>query len=90
MTISSAVGAQAIVGEREFPACTNIGVRPTFDGDDRRLVETHLLDFEGDLYGQVVTVELLHRLRPEQKFNGMEELSEQIQRDLAATREWFS
>jgi riboflavin kinase/FMN adenylyltransferase len=80
----------ATLGDREFQACTNIGIRPTFDGDDRRLVETHLLDFEGDLYGQVVTVELLHRLRPEQKFNGIEELSAQIQRDLAATREWFA
>ncbi len=81
---------RALVGDREFEACTNIGVRPTFEGDNSRLVETHLLDFEGDLYGQVVTVELLHRLRAEQKFNGIEELSAQIQRDLAATREWFA
>lgn len=80
---------RALVGDREFEACTNIGIRPTFEGDNSRLVETHLLDFEGDLYGQVVTVELLHRLRAEQKFNGIEELSAQIQRDLAATREWF-
>lgn len=81
---------RALVGDREFQACTNIGIRPTFEGDETRLVETHLLDFEGDLYGQVVTVELLHRLRSEQKFNGIEELSAQIQRDLAATREWFA
>jgi riboflavin kinase / FMN adenylyltransferase len=81
---------RALVGDREFQACTNIGVRPTFEGDETRLVETHLLDFEGDLYGHVVTVELLHRLRSEQKFNGIEELASQIQRDLAATREWFA
>ena len=81
---------RALVGDREFEACTNIGVRPTFDGDERRLVETHLLDFEGDLYGQVVTIELLHRLRAEQKFNGVEELKAQIDRDLVATREWFA
>lgn len=81
---------RALVGDREFEACTNIGVRPTFEGDPTRLVETHLLDFEGDLYGQVVTVELLHRLRSEQKFNGIDELSAQIQRDLVATREWFA
>jgi riboflavin kinase/FMN adenylyltransferase len=81
---------RALVGDRQFDACTNIGIRPTFEGDQTRLVETHLLDFEGDLYGQVVTVELLHRIRPEQKFNGIDELSAQIQSDLVATREWFA
>ena len=81
---------RALVADREFEACTNIGVRPTFEGEPRRLVETHLLDFEGDLYGEVVTIELLHRLRPEQKFDGIEALSAQIQSDLIATREWFA
>ncbi len=81
---------RALVGDREFEACTNIGVRPTFDGEPTRLVETHLLDFEGDLYGEVVTIELLHRLRAEQKFDGIEALSAQIQSDLVATREWFA
>jgi riboflavin kinase / FMN adenylyltransferase len=81
---------RAHVGDREFHACTNIGIRPTFEGDSRRLVETHLLDFEGDLYGELVTVELLHRLRPEQKFNGIDKLTAQIQQDLVATREWFA
>jgi riboflavin kinase/FMN adenylyltransferase len=49
-----------------------------------------LLDFEGDLYGDVVTIDLLHRLRAEQKFNGIEELTAQIERDLQATRAWFA
>ena len=44
----------------------------------------------GDLYGQLITVELLHRLRSEQKFNGIDELTAQIQQDLVATREWFA
>ncbi len=73
---------------RSFEACTNIGVRPTFDGQERR-VETHLLDFEGDLYGEVVTVELLSRLRAEQKFDGVEALTAQIARDVQATRAHF-
>jgi riboflavin kinase/FMN adenylyltransferase len=81
---------RAHAGDREFQACTNIGTRPTFEGDARRLVETHLLDFEGDLYGDVVTIDLLHRLRAEQKFNGIEELTAQIERDLQATRAWFA
>jgi riboflavin kinase/FMN adenylyltransferase len=74
---------------RTFKAVTNIGTRPTFDGVARR-VETHLLDFEGDLYGQVVSIELLHQLRPEMKFDGVDALREQIRRDVAATREWFA
>ena len=73
---------------RSFEACTNIGVRPTFDGQERR-VETHLLDFEGDLYGEVVTVQLLRRLRAEQKFDGVEALTAQIARDVEATRAHF-
>ncbi len=70
-------------------AVTNIGMRPTFDGRTVT-VETHLLDFEGDLYGQVVTVELLRNLRGEQKFDGIEALIAQIARDVQATRDWFA
>ncbi len=75
---------------QEFLGCTNIGVRPTFDGPNERLVETHLLDFEGDLYDEIVTIELVHRLRAERRFSGVGELTEQIGRDLVATRAWFA
>lgn len=81
---------KAFVGGRVFNACTNIGIRPTFAGDQKLLVETHLLDFEGDLYGELVTIELVHRLRAERKFDGIDVLRAQIQSDLAATREWFT
>ena len=81
---------RAIIGDRPFHAVTNIGTRPTFDGGDERKVETHLLDFEGDLYGQVVSIELLSRLRPEMKFSGPDALVEQIRADVATTREWFA
>ncbi|NTU83054.1 MAG: bifunctional riboflavin kinase/FAD synthetase [Chloroflexales bacterium] len=69
-----------------LPAVTNIGVRPTFDGL-RRAVEAHLLDWSGDLYGQSIRVEFLHRLRGEQKFDGVEALVAQIQRDADHARE---
>ena len=75
-------------GRRVLAGATNIGVQPTFDGHTRR-VETHLLDFEGDLYGQVVSVELLHRLRDERKFDGIEALMTQIKIDVEATRAYF-
>lgn len=72
-----------------FNAVTNIGTRPTFDGTVRR-VETHVFDFEGDMYGQVVTVELLHRLRAEQRFDGVDALVAQIKVDAAAARAWLA
>lgn len=79
---------RAHVADRELQAVTNIGTRPTFDDGMRRVVETHLFDFEGDIYGQVCTIELLHMLRPERKFEGVDALVAQIQADVAAARGW--
>jgi len=81
--------ADVTVAGRTWHGATNIGMRPTFDGV-RRQIETHLLDFEGDLYEQTVELALLHRLRGEQKFAGVDELVAQIQRDVDATRAHFS
>jgi riboflavin kinase/FMN adenylyltransferase len=69
-----------------LPAVTNVGVRPTFDGL-RRMVEAHLLDWSGDLYGQSLRVEFLQRLRGEQKFSGVDALVAQIRRDADQARE---
>lgn len=66
-------------------AATNVGVRPTVDGT-RLSVETHVLDFDGDLYDQVLAVRFLARLRPEQKFGSLDELVAQIGRDLDEVR----
>lgn len=69
-----------------LPAVANLGVRPTFEGG-RRTVEAHLLDWSGDLYGESIRVEFLHRLRGEQKFAGVEALIAQIRRDCERARE---
>lgn len=74
---------------RTLVGATNIGTQPTFEGRQRR-VETHLLDFTGDLYGQVLHIELLRRLREERKFDGVGALVEQIERDVIATRAYFA
>jgi riboflavin kinase/FMN adenylyltransferase len=66
-------------------AAISIGVNPHYGGDERR-IEPHLLDFEGDLYGQRLVVELWQRLRDEQAFGSEEELVGQITRDVAETR----
>lgn len=67
----------------ELGGVTNVGVRPTFGGEDGVTVETHLLHFNGDLYGQRVTVEFLAFLRPERSFDSPEALKEQIRQDAA-------
>ena len=70
-----------------LPSAIYIGKRPTFYDDDAMvLLEVHLLDFDGDLYGREVAVRLGHRLRDDQKFDGVEALSAQLQRDCAAAR----
>lgn len=78
---------RTLLGESRYPSVTNIGTRPTFD-DGRHSIETHLLDFEGDLYGRDLKIELLHRLRGEQRFDGVQALIEQIGRDADAARDY--
>jgi riboflavin kinase/FMN adenylyltransferase len=70
-------------------AVSNVGVRPTLHAGGGRVVESHLLDFAGDLYGAAVEVGFLARLREERKFPGIEALREQIAIDAAAAREYF-
>jgi riboflavin kinase/FMN adenylyltransferase len=67
---------------------TNVGEKPTFEG--RRLtVETHLLDFEEDLYGARMEVRFLHRIRGEVKFASVDQLRDQIASDVAEGRAWW-
>lgn len=68
------------------PALVSIGTRPTFHDKGRLLVEVHLLDYDGDLYGAVLELELLHRLREERRFASAEELVVQMHRDEADAR----
>ena len=70
------------VGDEGFGACTNVGTAPTFERRESK-VEAHLLGYVGDLYGEVVDVTFVERLRPEKRFSGVKELKEQIARDVA-------
>jgi riboflavin kinase/FMN adenylyltransferase len=72
-------------GEEEYAACTNVGVAPTFGRTESR-VEAYLLDFEGDLYGRIVDVGFVKRIREERRFSGVDELIGQIRRDVEETR----
>ena len=72
-----------------YPAAINIGVNPTFGGDPAIVpmrIEAYLLDFDGDLYGHNLRLQFLERLRDEKAFESSADLSDQIERDVAATR----
>ncbi len=66
----------------------NIGFRPTVGGNGQT-IEIHLLDFQADLYGSKMQIEVLHRLRDEQKFETIEELAAQISKDEKSARNWL-
>lgn len=79
---------KARVDGAEFMAVTNIGTRPTVDGEGVN-AEAFLLDFEGDLYGKTITLYFYDFLRPEKKFSSLEELQEEIQKNALETRIFF-
>ncbi len=79
---------RAWVSGQSHPAATSIGVRPTFyRTEPAPTIEAHLLDFNADLYGQAVCLEFLEYLRPEEKYDSVEALLEQISHDIERTRE---
>ena len=78
----------AQIGEKKYPAVTNIGTRPTVNGVGVT-VEPWILDFSGDLYGQEITLEFHKFLRPEMKFPSLGALQAEIQKNAAETRKFF-
>ncbi len=68
--------------EEKFPSITNFGIKPTIGGDLNPLFETHILNFSGDLYGRKIEVEFLDFVREERKFASLDELKEQIRKDI--------
>lgn len=76
---------QVICDGKCYGGVLNIGVNPTF-GEERLVAETHIFDFDQDIYGKPIKVNLLRFLRSEQKFSGIEELAAQIGRDVSQAR----
>ncbi|MCC6201338.1 MAG: bifunctional riboflavin kinase/FAD synthetase [Moraxellaceae bacterium] len=83
-----AVTVEGVAAAPVFGAAS-VGKRPTVHGLDER-VETHLLDFSGDIYGKRIRVEFHHKLRDELKFNSLDELKTAMQKDIAETRQYFN
>ena len=75
-------------GLESHPCVLNVGKNPTFGGTEDK-VEVHLLDFSGDLYGAQLEVSLEHFIREEMRFDGLENLVEQIRKDAAHAAEWL-
>jgi riboflavin kinase/FMN adenylyltransferase len=78
----------AALGSERFMAVTNVGVRPTFTGHGIT-VEAHLLDFDRDIYGEMLTISFETRLRAERKFDGIQALIEQIGADAQSARAYL-
>ncbi len=74
-------------GECSWPGVASLGVRPTVNQVSEPLLEVHLFDFDGDLYGQRMSVEFVGKLRDEQKFDGLDPLKAQMDRDARMARE---
>jgi len=78
--------SETVIEEKTYISITNIGCKPTVGDNFAPAIETHLLDFDGDVYGKRALVRLFRFMRPEIKFSGIEGLKEQMQRDIAARR----
>ena len=91
-TIVPATGvyiSRTVVGEREYKSVTNVGTRPTVnEGGDGR-AETHILDFDADIYGSTVSVEFLKFIRGERKFESLDALKAQIIKDEQCALDYF-
>ncbi len=73
----------AFIDGKSFDSVTNIGVKPTVGAESSPLAETHVIGFSGDIYGRFIYIELRKFLRPEVKFNSLDELKAQIAKDVS-------
>ena len=79
----------ALIEGRWRRSVTNVGTRPTFESGAAPSVETHVMNWQGDLYGDVVRVRFLHRLRAERKFASVAQLQTQIEQDVGRAARYF-
>ena len=77
------------IGAKPWPAVASLGSRPAVEAQGKLLLEVHLLDYQGDLYGRMVRVEFLRRLREERDYPELELLTRQIREDTQQARKHF-
>lgn len=73
-----------------YQGVTNVGIRPTVDNNGIQNIETHIIDFDGDCYEKKVKIEFLSRIRDEMKFDSVDALKDQIQKDIRETIHYFN
>lgn len=75
------------VDDKQYIGITNVGTRPTVDDAAKITIETHVLDYSGDLYGKIIEVDLVYRIRDIKKFANTQQLLKQINDDKETARE---
>jgi riboflavin kinase/FMN adenylyltransferase len=78
------------LAEQALPGVASLGVRPTVEDQGRVLLETHVFDWQGDAYGRLIRVEFLKKLRDEEKYDSLQQLTDAIAEDERQAREFFS
>ena len=81
---------RVLAGGKQYDGVGNLGVKPTIPGENPVGIEVWLFDYEGDLYGQNLTVSLMNFQRPEQKFSSVDKLREQIQMDTEEAKRFLA
>jgi riboflavin kinase/FMN adenylyltransferase len=77
------------INGRLYHGVANVGVRPTVGDRHKAILEVHMFDFDGDIYGRRITVLFRHKIRDERKFDSLEALEKNIRADIEASRHWF-
>ena len=78
-----------LVEGKKYLAVTNIGLRPTVDQEQQVTVEAHILDFDQDIYGKSVELEVHKFLRPIRKFTSLEEVQKQVEKDIEEAKQYL-
>ena len=82
--------AETVLDSRKCASVVNIGYRPTIESEEHRVVvESHILNFNENIYGEYLEIRLLHKLRPEKKFKSLDVLKKQIQKDVVESEKFF-
>ena len=81
--------SKTTVDNTEYISITNVGLRPSVDVSETLNVETWILDFDGNLYGKKIKIDLYYFIRETRKFNGLEEVKKQLDLDAKKARELF-
>ena len=88
--LSGVFAVEVLLGNERVPGVANVGLRPTVGDLLKPVLEVHLLDWSGDIYGQRIAVEFKKKLRDEQKFTTLDELVININQDIQTAREYFA